>query len=44
MTNKHAARLGRLGGIARKKALSPERRKEIALEAAQARWKGHIKK
>lgn len=30
--------LSRLGNIARTKALSPERRKEIARLAAQARW------
>ena len=30
---------GLKGGKARKKALSPERRKEIAKKAAQARWK-----
>ena len=40
---KAAARaLGRRGGLkggpARKKALSPERRKEIAKKAAQTRW------
>lgn len=34
---------GRKGGLARKKALSPERRKEIATLAAQARWKGKKK-
>ena len=28
----------RKGGNARKKALSPERRREIARQAAQARW------
>lgn len=39
----HAAELGRIGGLkggeARAKALSPERRKEIARRAAAARWK-----
>ena len=30
---------GLKGGNARKKALSPERRKEIAKKAAEARWK-----
>lgn len=37
-----AAQLGRKGGLkggpARKKALSPERRSEIAQKAAKARW------
>jgi hypothetical protein len=37
-----AAELGRRGGLrggkARKKALSPERRSEIARKAAQKRW------
>jgi hypothetical protein len=43
--DKHAAAvaLGRLGGLkggkARTEKLSPERRKEIAQKAAQARWK-----
>jgi hypothetical protein len=41
--NPAAVALGRLGGkkggIARKNALTPERRKEIARKAAQARWK-----
>ncbi len=29
---------GRIGGPARKAALTPERRKEIAKDAANARW------
>jgi hypothetical protein len=29
------------GGKARAKALSPERRREIALAAAKTRWAGH---
>ncbi len=41
--NPHAVALGRKGGkkggLARAKALSPERRKEIAKLAVQARWK-----
>ncbi len=41
--NPHAVALGRKGGkkggLARAKALSPERRKEIARLAVQARWK-----
>ena len=40
--NPAAVALGRLGGLkggkARAKKLSPERRKEIAKKAAQARW------
>ena len=40
--NAAAVTLGRLGGLkggkARKEALSPERRKEIAQKAAQKRW------
>ena len=40
--NPHAVALGRMGGKkggpARKKALSPERRRQIAKEAAAARW------
>jgi hypothetical protein len=45
--NMHAAALSKLGskkgGIARAKLLSPERRREIAVRAANARWKkgGH---
>jgi len=34
-----AARMGRKGAKSRKKALSPERRKEIAKKAAEARWR-----
>jgi hypothetical protein len=41
--NPHAAALGRLGGLkggpARARALSAARRREIAVAAAQARWK-----
>ena len=36
--NEAAAALGRLGGPARAKALSKERRAEIARTAAQVRW------
>jgi len=40
--NPHAQALGRLGGLkggpARKKALSPKKRKEIASKAASSRW------
>jgi len=34
-----AAQLGKLGGKARAKAMTPERRAEIAKKAAQSRWK-----
>jgi hypothetical protein len=41
--NPHAVALGRLGGLkggkARAEKLTAKRRKEIAQEAAQARWK-----
>jgi hypothetical protein len=44
--NVHAAELGRLGGLrggpARASALSPERRREIAVLAARARWRRRI--
>jgi hypothetical protein len=33
-----AAALGRKGGAARAKSMSPERRKEIARQAARKRW------
>ena len=36
--NKAAQALGRLGGRARAKSMSPERRKEIARQAAAKRW------
>lgn len=32
-----------LGGKARAAALSPERRREIAMKAIATRWKNHIK-
>jgi hypothetical protein len=35
-----AAQLGKLGGAARAKALSPEKRVEIARKAAAKRWGG----
>ena len=42
--NPHAVALGRLGGLkggkVRANMLTPERRKEIAKKAAQARWRG----
>ena len=34
----HAVHLGRLGGKARKRKLTPEQRREIAKRAAAARW------
>jgi hypothetical protein len=44
--NTHAAELGRLGGLrggpARASALTPERRREIAMAAARARWSRRI--
>ncbi len=35
-----AAQLGKLGGAARAKAMTPERRAEIARKAAEKRWSG----
>ena len=37
--NPHAVALGRIGGKARKKALTPERRSEIARSAVEERWR-----
>ena len=37
--NEAAAALGRKGGAARARAISPERRREIAKKAAKSRWK-----
>ena len=34
----HAVHLGQLGGQARKRKLTAERRREIAKKAAQVRW------
>jgi hypothetical protein len=34
----HAVHLGQLGGKARKRKLTAERRREIATKAATARW------
>jgi len=34
----HAVHLGRLGGRARRRKLTPEQRRDIARKAAQARW------
>jgi len=34
----HAVYLGQLGGRARKRKLTPERRREIARRAAEVRW------
>jgi general stress protein YciG len=36
--NEAAAELGRKGGKARAKALTPEQRREIAKKAARSRW------
>lgn len=36
--NPHAAAMGKKGGKARARALSPEQRKMIAKSGAQARW------
>jgi len=38
LTSEQASHLGRKGGHARRKALSIEQRKEIARNAALARW------
>jgi general stress protein YciG len=38
MKNKAAQQLGRKGGKARAKKLSPERRREIGRNAIRARW------
>lgn len=38
-TEKRASKAGKKGGPARAKALTPEQRSEIAILAAQARWK-----
>lgn len=38
--DKAAQTLGRKGGAARANALTPERRKEIAKNAAKSRWNG----
>ena len=38
--NKAAQELGKLGGAARAKSMTAERRKEIAKKAAKSRWKG----
>ena len=39
----HGAALGKLGGQARAKAMSPERRSEIAKKAATKRWDNQAK-
>jgi hypothetical protein len=38
-TTERARKAGKVGGVARKKALTPEQRSEIARVAAEARWK-----
>ena len=46
MKNPHAVALGRLGGpkgaAARARNMTPERRREIARAAAEARWNGRL--
>jgi hypothetical protein len=42
--NAAAVTLGRLGGQARAAAISPRRRKQIARQAAEKRWKSKSKK
>jgi len=42
--NPHAVHLGQLGGKARGKRLTAERRREIARKAALARWTKERKK
>src|SRR4051794_25680616 len=37
--NEAAAELGRKGGAARAKAMTPEKRAEVARKAAESRWK-----
>ncbi len=39
--DKAAVELGRKGGKARAKKMTPERRREIARKAARARWRRH---
>lgn len=39
----HFATIATMGGTARAAALTPERRKEIARNAAKARWEGKPK-
>jgi hypothetical protein len=39
-TRKYLGKLGKLGAAARALKLSPERRKEIAKQAAAVRWAG----
>jgi hypothetical protein len=42
--NPHAVHLGQLGGKARIKKITPEKRQEIARNAARARWAKERKK
>jgi hypothetical protein len=42
--NLNAVQLGRLGGKARIKKITPEKRREIARNAARARWAKERKK
>jgi hypothetical protein len=41
--NKAAQALGKLGGAARAKAITPKRRAEIAKKAAKTRWNTKLK-
>jgi hypothetical protein len=41
--NKHAAALGRAGGLATRRKLSAERRRELASHAGRAAWAGKTK-
>ena len=41
--NQAARALGRRGGLALRKKMTPAQRKAAAMRAARARWKGHIK-
>jgi hypothetical protein len=42
--NPHAVQLGKMGGLARLEKLTPERRREIARNAAKTRWAKEKKK
>lgn len=42
--NRAAVTLGRKGGLARKKKLTPQQRYQIAFLAAKARWDKHFAK
>ena len=44
VVNAHAAAIGRLGGIATRNKLTPERRSELASNAGRAAWNKFTKK